>query len=105
MTWELPEWVWPYSAYDHVEAYGEGEYARRLGMHLSSLPVWKDLDVLRMYGNSGCHASWEYLWGANMPPSPDVVVCVIRVVLSFTSWYRRISMTDTTPLITYRSKL
>ena len=84
LTLELPDWVWPYSVYEHVEAYGEGGHGRRLGMQLSSVPVWKDLDFLRKYGNSGAHARWEYLSGGKLSPSPQVVVCVIRVALSFT---------------------
>ena len=84
LVWELPDWVWPYSGYEHLEAYGEGEHGRRLGMQLSSVPVWKDLDFLRKYGNSGAHARWAYLSGANLSPNPQVVVCVIRVALSFT---------------------
>ena len=45
LIWELPDWVWPYSGYEHLEAYGEGEHGRRLGMQLSSVPVWKDIDL------------------------------------------------------------
>ena len=105
LTLELPDWVWPYSAYEHLHAYGEAEHGRRLGMQLSSLPVWKDLDFLRKYGNSGAHARWEYLSGGKLSPSPQVVVCVIRVALSFTCWYRRIRMTDSAALARYRSKM
>ena len=83
LIWELPDWVWPYSGYEHLEAYGEGEHGRRLGMQLSSVPIWKDLDFLRKYGNHGAHASSEYLLGGKLPQSPQVVVCVIRVVVSF----------------------
>ena len=105
LTMELPDWVWPYSGYEHLDAYGEGEHGRRLGMQLSSVPVWKDLDFLRKYGNSGAHASWEYLSGGKLSPSPQVVVCVIRVALSFTCWYRRIRMADSAALARYRSKM
>jgi len=105
LTRELPDWVWPYSGYDHLDAYGEGEHGRRLGMQLSSVPVWKDLDFLRKYGNSGAHASWKYLSGGKLSPSPQVVVCVIRVALSFTCWYRRIRTTDSAALAKYRSKM
>ena len=104
LTRALPDWVWPYSAYEHMEAYGEGEYGRRLGMQLSSVPVWKDIDFLRKYGNSGAHITWLYLAGGKLPPNPQVVVCVIRVTLSFTCWWRRIGMTET-PLARYRSKI
>ena len=105
LTWELPDWVWPYSVYEHVEAYGEGEHGRRLGMQLSSVPVWKDLDFLRKYGNSGAHARWAYLSGGKLSPSPQVVVCVIRVALSFTCWYRRSRMAEPSALARYRSKM
>ena len=102
---ELPDWVWLYSGYEHLEAYGEGEHGRRLGMQLSSVPVWEDLDFLRKYGNSGAHASSEYLSGGKLSPSPKVVVCVIRVALSFTCWYKRFRMTDSATLARYRSKM
>ena len=102
---EMPDWVWPYSGYEHLDAYGEGDHGRWLGMHLSSVRVWEDLDILRKYGNSGAHASSEYLSGGKLSPSPQVVVCVIRVALSFTCWYRRIRMTDSAALARYRSKL
>ena len=105
LTRALPDWVWRYSGYEHLDAYGEGELGRRLGMQLSSVPIWEDLDFLRKYGNRGAHASWEYLEGGKLPPSPQVVVCVIRVALSFTCWYRRIRMTDSAALARYRSKL
>ena len=47
-------------------------------MQLSSVPVWKDLDFLRKYGNSGAHARWAYLSGGKLSPSSEVVVCVVR---------------------------
>ena len=105
LIWELPDWVWPYTVYEHLDAYGEGGHGRRLGMQLSSVPVWKDLDTLRRYGNSGAHGSWKYLSGGKLPPSPDVVVCVIRVVFSFACWYRRIRMTGSAARARYRSKM
>ena len=74
-------------------------------MQLSSVPIWKDLDFLRKYGNRGAHASLEYLLGGRLPPSPQVVVCVTRVVVSFACWYRRTRLTDRAALARYRSKM
>ena len=102
---QLPEWVWPYSAWTHVHAYGEGSRGQQFGMQLSSVPVWQDLEVLRNYGNHGAHASAEYLTGAKLAPNPQVVVCVIRVAWSFICWYKRIAMSDSAAFAKYRSKM
>ena len=101
----LPDWVWPYSGYEHLDAFGEGEHGRGLGMQLSSVPIWKDLDFLRKYGNRGAHAKSEYLLGGKLPPSPQVVVCVTRVVVSFACWYTRTRLADRAALVRYRSKM
>ena len=105
LTRELPDWVWPYSGYEHLDAYGEGEHGRRLGMHLSSVKIWEDLVFLRKYGNRGAHAQEEYLSGGKLPPSPQVVVSVIRVALSFWCWYGRMRINDSEARARYRSKM
>ena len=102
---QLPEWAWQHTAYDHLYAYGEGGFGRRFGMQYAVSQVWEDLESLRKYGNRGAHAADEYLAGAKLPPSPRVVVCVVRVALSFICWYRRIHTRDSIASINLRSML
>ena len=74
-------------------------------MHLSSVKIWEDLVFLRKYGNRGAHAKEEYLSGGKLPPSPQVVVSVIRVALSFLCWNGRIKMNNSEALARRRSKM
>ena len=45
LAWELPHWVYDYSAYAHLS-----------GQLHEGAKVYHDLDVLRRYGNDGAHA-------------------------------------------------
>ena len=94
LTWMLPDWVWDYSAFAHVLAYGECWYsdfiAVGFGMPLSSSSIFDDLTMLRWYGNRGAHAS-QYLRGDRMKADEGVVSSVLRVTMSFSVWYRRCS--------------
>ena len=92
LAYALPEWVWQYSAYKHVSAFG-GDIeiaARRLGMPFSHQSVYDDLSCLRRYGNKGAHAS-RYLNGGRLEPDANVVVSVFRLALSFAVWQTRFS--------------
>ena len=92
LVWELPQWVWGYSAYEHVSEFGE-EYiacALNLGMHLSSASIYDDLTTLRQYGNMGAHAGSYFRYG-RLGADPDVFAAAVRVVMSFVPWYRRCS--------------
>ena len=92
LAWELPQWVWGYSAYEHVSAFGE-EYmvsAVNLGMHLSSVSIYDDLTTLRQYGNTGAHAG-SYFSHGRLGADPDVFAAAVRVAMSFVPWCRRCS--------------
>ena len=89
LQWELPEWVWKHTAYRHAAAYGE-DWAHKMipiGIHLSSRSIYHDLENLRWYGNDGSHVL-SFLGGWRMEADERVVLSVIRVSISFTSWYR-----------------
>ena len=92
LTWMLPDWVWKYGAYAHVLAYGQSTYlddiALGFGMPLSSWSIYYDLEMLRLYGNRGAHAS-RYLRGERMKADSRVVPSVLRVAMSFSAWYLR----------------
>ena len=87
LAWYLPEWVWQYTAYHHVKAYGgyRSQVAEQLGMQLSQHNVYEDLDCLRKYGNKGAHAS-RYLQGERLGPDPTAVLSLIRIAMSDAVW-------------------
>ena len=91
----LPEWVWQYTAQDHMRAYSAVHGRLASGLGFGRQRVWRygiyeDLTVLREYGNSGAHASY-YMAGARMEPDAEVVLCAIRIAASFVAWGDRMS--------------
>ena len=95
LIWMLPDWVWQYTAGDHMRAYSSEHGRLASGLGLGGQRVWRygiyeDLTVLREYGNSGAHASY-YMAGARMEPDAEVVLCAIRIAGSFVAWGDRMS--------------
>ena len=76
LAWELPDWVYDYSAYAHLS-----------GQLHEGAKVYHDLDVLRRYGNDGAHADRLFRI-EHLCAQSEVVCAVLRVSLSFVAWSR-----------------
>ena len=90
MTWELPDWVWRYSAWQHADAFGDPyrRGATHLGIHMATSNVYEDLDTLRRYGNAGAHAR-SYLYDDRLGQDDEVYLAAVRLALSFLVWHGR----------------
>ena len=92
MVWDLPDWVWAHSAWEHADAMGNSyrDVAIRLGIQLSSATIYNDLNTLRWYGNTGAHAS-SYFDKGRQGANEKVFFAAIRLAMSFLVWHGRCS--------------